>query len=195
MANPHRHTHAHRQTGTEAKPHSLKFFWEHCVTNKRVVVVRVSCASAAVAAQRRPLLFQWVNGTLAQRAAVVASRCLRLRFGQSRFSAGAAIYGQGLLKPHLHGVCTAPSTVQYAGPSVKVKLLAEYNIHPGSQKLQPQQQQQRSSSSSAVSQVKCDADAVYFFFFFLFCFGPAPQPKAAAGAASRAAAAASVGAV
>lgn len=94
-------------------------------------------------------------------------------------------------------------SVQYAGPSVKVKLLAEYNIHQGSQKHHNNNNNNKFSidntsssnssnnTNSAVSQVKCDADAVYFFFF-LFCFGPTP-PKAAAGAA--AAEPASVGAV
>lgn len=67
-------------------------------------------------------------------------------------------------------------SVQYAGPSVKVKLLAEYNIHQGSQKHHNNNNKfsidntssRSNNTNSAVSQVKCDADAVYFFFLILF---------------------------
>lgn len=64
-------------------------------------------------------------------------------------------------------------SVQYAGPSVKVKLLAEYNIHQGSQKHHNNNNKfsidntSSNNTNSAVSQVKCDADAVYFFFLIL----------------------------
>lgn len=78
-------------------------------------------------------------------------------------------------------------SVQYAGPSVKVKLLAEYNIHQGSQKHHNNNNNKFSinntsssnssnNTNSAVSQVKCDADAVYFFFSY-FVLAPHHQKR------------------
>lgn len=47
LTHTHRHTQSHAQRHTD-QPHSLKFFWEHCVTSQSVVVARVSSSGVSV---------------------------------------------------------------------------------------------------------------------------------------------------